>query len=227
MSQSPSIVIADDHPLFRRALTGSLQAQFTEPKIAEADSFWELQGLLEQDANYDLILLDLMMPGAEGFGVLAFLCAHYSHIPVIVVSAMEQPDIMRRAIDHGAAGFLPKSASIEEMANGVNQVLAGGLWIPEAASHAESTSKDELDSAQTLANLTPQQFKVASMVRRGLLNKQIAYELGVTEATVKAHMTEILRKLGVNSRTQAAMIVDKLAIEDTNKANFAEAAVSH
>ena len=221
-SASPSILVADDHPLFRQAITTSLQSLFDSPNFSEADSFWSLQELLNQQTEIDLLLLDLMMPGAEGFGVLAFLNAHYPEIPVIVVSACEQPEIMRRAIDHGAAGFLPKSTPVEEIASAVTQVLKGGLWIPDVARNARPTSSEELESAKTLASLTPQQFKVASMVRRGLLNKQIAYELSVTEATVKAHMTEILRKLKVNSRTQAAMIVDKLAVIDESQDSFSD-----
>jgi DNA-binding NarL/FixJ family response regulator len=158
----------------------------------------------------------LHMPGAEGFSSIIFINAHYSHIPIIIISAHEESDIIRRAIDHGASGFLPKSSSAEDIYQAIDEVLKGGIWIPEHVSPQQSIADDELNAADAIASLTPKQFRVGSMVSQGLLNKQIAFELHVTEATIKAHMTEIFRKLGVHSRTQVVMMFGKLAINPVN-----------
>ena len=212
MVNNPCIIIADDHPLFRSALSSTLSRTLNEPKIIEAEDFNSLQSSIEQYSNANLVLLDLNMPGTEGFSSLVFLTAHYPQVPVMIVSAMEEPDIMRRAVDHGASGFLPKSASIETMSEALLTVLSGDIWLPEGVPETSTTNEAELSIAEALTRLTPQQFRVANMVSQGLLNKQIAYELSVTEATIKAHMTEIFRKLGVHSRTQAAMAIGQLAI---------------
>ena len=212
MVTQPCIIIADDHPLFRSALSGTLQRELTQPQIIEAEDINSLQQCVDANSHTNLILLDLHMPGAEGFSALVFLTAHYPHIPVMIVSAHEEPEIIRRAMDHGASGFLPKSASIETMREALLTVLRGNTWLPEGLTDEPVAGEAELNIAEALANLTPQQFRVASMVSQGLLNKQIAYELHVTEATIKAHMTEIFRKLGVHSRTQAAVAIGQLAI---------------
>ena len=212
MVTQPCIIIADDHPLFRSALSGTLQRELTQPQIIEAEDINSLQQCVDANSHTNLILLDLHMPGAEGFSALVFLTAHYPNIPVMIVSAHEEPEIIRRAMDHGASGFLPKSASIETMREALLTVLRGNTWLPEGLTDEPVAGEAELNIAEALANLTPQQFRVASMVSQGLLNKQIAYELNVTEATIKAHMTEIFRKLGVHSRTQAAVAIGQLAI---------------
>ncbi len=212
MVTHPCIIIADDHPLFRSALSATLQRELSQPQLIEAEDFNSLQQCVDGNSNANLILLDLHMPGAEGFSSLVFLTAHYPQIPVMIVSAHEEPEIIRRAMDHGASGFLPKSASLEAMTDALLTVLRGNTWLPEGLTDEPAAGEVELNIAEALASLTPQQFKVASMVSQGLLNKQIAYELHVTEATIKAHMTEIFRKLGVHSRTQAAVAIGQLAV---------------
>lgn len=212
MIAQPCIIIADDHPLFRTALSHTLQSGIPQARLIEAEDFGSLQARADAHPDAHLILLDLHMPGAEGFSALVYLTAHYPQIPVMVVSAHEEADIIHRAIDHGASGFLPKSASVDTIHTALSTVLAGGIWLPEGLAELSATREEELTVAEALASLTPQQFRVASMVSQGLLNKQIAYELGVTEATVKAHMTEIFKKLGVQSRTQAAVAMSQLAI---------------
>lgn len=207
-----TIIIADDHPLFRTALSGTLKSISPQAEIVESEDLPSLQACVEDHDQASMILLDLHMPGADGFSALIFLTAHYAHIPVIVVSAHDEPEIMRRALDYGASGFLPKSSSTEDMKDALNTVLNGGIWAPEGLSQARVVGNDEQSVADALALLTPQQFRVASMVTQGLLNKQIAYELEVTEATVKAHMTEIFKKLGVHSRTQVALALSQLSI---------------
>jgi DNA-binding NarL/FixJ family response regulator len=221
MSDAYRIIVADDHPLFRSALSGTLLREFPDVQIHEAQDLSSLQLQVEQHDQAQLILLDLHMPGAQGFSGLIFLVAHYPHIPVMIVSAHDQSDIIRRAMDHGASGFLPKSSCIEDMVEAIQTVLQGGVWMPKNVSSDQSSNPNEMNFAQALAQLTPQQFRVANMVSEGLLNKQIAYELGVTEATIKAHMTEIFRKLGLHSRTQVVKAMSTLAVQPIHdQANF-------
>ena len=207
-----NIIIADDHPLFRMALKNSLQQSFADCSILEAEDFTSLTQLLAQNPQSDILLLDLQMPGCEGFSALVYAVAQYPQIPVMVVSAHSEPEIIRRSMDHGASGFLPKSADLAVMSEALLTVIDGGLWQPECSDSAVGASASEEAVADGLGKLTQQQFRVASMVYQGLLNKQIAAELNITEATVKAHMTEIFRKLGLNSRTQVVLAMGQLAV---------------
>lgn len=209
----PTILVADDHPLFREALRNAVARALPNAQLREADSVDALYALVEREPDADLLLLDLNMPGAHGFSALVHLRAHVPQLPVMVVSAREEPAVMRRALDHGAVGFLPKSADATTLGEAIDTVLAGDRWAPPAALKAPAAAADEHDAAQRVRELTPQQFRVLQMLGDGLLNKQIAYELGVSEATIKAHMTAILRKLGANNRTQAVLIAGKLAID--------------
>lgn len=205
-------IIADDHPLFRAALKASLAQNFAGCIVSETASVTELQNLLLSDNTSDLILLDLHMPDAQGFSGLIHLQAHYPEIPVMVISASEAPEVMCRAIDHGAAGFLPKSSHADTITKAINAVISGARWLPEGVNYQAGFDSKEQKMASGIASLTPQQFRVVTLLVQGLLNKQIAYELSVTEATVKAHVTEIFRKLGVHSRTQAALAFSQLDV---------------
>jgi len=209
----PTVLVADDHPLFREALRNAVARALPTATIREAESVDALYALIERESDADLLLLDLNMPGAHGFSALVHLRAHYPQLPVMVVSAREEPAVMRRALDHGAVGFLPKSADAGTLGEAIDAVLAGDRWAPASALKAPAAGAEEHDAAQRVRDLTPQQFRVLQMLGDGLLNKQIAYELGVSEATIKAHMTAILRKLGANNRTQAVLIAGKLAID--------------
>ena len=214
MTSAPIIIIADDHPLFREALSQAVNASLNDVQIEAAHDIASLQQTVETYPLASLILLDLHMPGAHGFSGLIHLNTHHPEIPVIVVSAHASNDIIHRAMDHGASGYLPKSSSVEEITAAINQVLAGQLWLPaDYDASGVSSSEEEMAIAGILSTLTPQQFRVATMLAQGLLNKQIAYELGVTEATIKAHITEIFRKLGVQSRTQAVLTIGKLDVQ--------------
>lgn len=208
-------VIADDHPLFRDALKGAVARLYPDASIAEADTTASLQTLLERGAEPDLLLLDLHMPGASGFSGLIHVRARFPALPVIVVSGNEEPGVMRRAVAHGASGYIPKSTSLDDMAKAIAQVLDGDVWLPASAASSQPThlAPDEADIAKRLRDLTPQQFRVLMMLADGLLNKQIAYELGVSEATIKAHMTAILKKLGASNRTQAVVAAAKLQLD--------------
>ena len=213
MLSSPVILVADDHPLFREALRGAVARVVPDARLHEADSVDALHALVEREPDADLLLLDLNMPGAQGFSALVHLRALHPQLPIVVVSAREEPAVMRRALDHGAMGFIPKSADSAQLGEAIERVLDGDRWAPPAAFTAPAAAADEHDAAQRLRDLTPQQFRVLQMLGAGLLNKQIGYELGVSEATVKAHVTAILRKLGANNRTQAVLIAGRLALD--------------
>ncbi|GAB3312146.1 response regulator transcription factor [Luteimonas notoginsengisoli] len=208
-----TILVADDHPLFREALRGAVQRVLPDVQLREAEDVDALYALVEAEPDADLLLLDLNMPGAQGFSALVHLRALHPQLPIVMVSAREEPAVMRRALDHGAMGFIPKSADAATLGEAITRVLDGDRWAPAAALAAPPASADEHDAAQRLQGLTPQQFRVLQMLGEGLLNKQIGYELGVSEATVKAHMTAILRKLGASNRTQAVLIAGRLALE--------------
>jgi len=208
-----TILIADDHPLFREALRGAVQRILPDASLREADSVDALYALVEANPDADLLLLDLNMPGAHGFSALVHLRALHPQLPVVVVSAREEPSVMRRALDHGALGFIPKSADSETIGTAVGQVLDGERWAPPEAAAAPAMDRDEEAVARRLRDLTPQQFRVLQMLGEGRLNKQIAWDLGVSEATIKAHVTAVLRKLGVNNRTQAVLMAGRLAVD--------------
>ena len=205
-------VIADDHPLFRGALREAVSGLFEHVEIGEAGSFEDVAKLLESGGEVDLILLDLNMPGVRGFSGLMYLRAQYPSVPVVVVSANDDPAVIRRCMDFGASGFIPKTLGIEQMREAVKRVLGGGVWTPPDVDLKAGTDAETADLMGRLSTLTPQQVRVLMMLSEGLLNKQIAYELTVSEATVKAHVSAILQKLGVDSRTQAVIAAAKIEL---------------
>jgi DNA-binding NarL/FixJ family response regulator len=206
------LVVADDHPLFRGALRESMAGLFERAEINEAGSFDEITHLLERSAEIDLILLDLSMPGMRGFSGLMYLRAQYPGVPIIVVSANEDAAVIRRCMNFGASGFIPKTLGIEEMRLAIARVIEGGIWTPPEVDLGQSWDGEAAELMPRLASLTPQQVRVLMMLSEGLLNKQIAYELGVSEATVKAHVSAILQKLGVESRTQAVIAASRIEL---------------
>ena len=220
----PTLLIADDHPLFREALRGAILRLLPSATLREAEDTDGLYAMVEADPGADLLLLDLNIPGANGFSALVYLRAQYPELPVVVVSAREEPAVMRRALDHGAMGFIPKSVDAQTLGDAVRQVLEGNRWAPAAAGNAPAATPDEQEVAERIRELTPQQFRVLQMLATGLLNKQIAYELGVAEATVKAHMSAILRKLGASNRTQAVLVAGRLAVDPPDPDEFEDGA---
>ena len=208
------ILVADDHPLFRDALKRALTQAVPDAVMLEADGVASLQALVEEHADAELLLLDLQMPGANGFSTLAYMRAQYPGLPVVVVSAQEDPAVIRRAVAHGASGYIPKSASVDTIVAAVRRILDGDVWLPPFLTHSSGALEaEEASAASRIAELTPQQFRVLGMIAAGLLNKQIAFELNVSEATIKAHMTAIMRKLHVSNRTQVALCASHLALE--------------
>lgn len=214
-------LIVDDHPLFREALRSAVLAAFPDAGVAEATGMTEALDRLAGPHGTDLALLDLSMPGTTGFEGLLQLRARHPRLPVLVVSGLDDPRIVREALGYGIAGFVPKAAPRAELVEAIRSVMAGAVYLPAgldrtAAPAAPAEARDPL--VERLKTLTPAQFRVLLMLRQGLLNKQIAYELQVGETTVKAHVSEILRKLGVISRTQAVIEAsridfDKIGVE--------------
>jgi DNA-binding NarL/FixJ family response regulator len=208
-----SILIADDHPLYREALKGAIAASCRDAVFLEADSVAAVLELLERHVGVELVVLDLNMPGAHGFSALAHLRGTRPELPVVVVSAADDPRTVRSALDFGAQGFISKSADATRIGHDVELVLAGEAVTPPGFRYGETepAPAEELEIARRIAELTPQQFRVLGLLLSGRLNKQIAYELEVSEATVKAHVTAILRKLAVATRTQAVLLAGRLA----------------
>ena len=204
MDEKTRILIADDHPLFLGALRQALAGAIDGAEIFEAADLESLLAALERTPDMDLVLLDLAMPGVRGFSGLMYLRAQHASVPVIVVSANEDRAVMRRCLDFGASGYIPKSLDVETMRAAVRMVLEGARWAP---ADLDLSTPDEASAlVRRLSSLTPQQVRVLRMLSEGLLNKQIAYELSVSEATIKAHVSAILQKLGVESRTQAVIV---------------------
>jgi DNA-binding NarL/FixJ family response regulator len=204
------LVIADDHPLFRGALREAVTGVFDRAEIGEAGTFEEVTDLLERRGEVDLILLDLRMPGVRGFSGLMYLRAQYPSVPIVVVSANDDPAVIRRCMEFGASGFFPKTLGADALRAAIVRVLQGEVWT---SPDVDLSLKPDAESAAMIARLstlTPQQVRVLMMLSGGLLNKQIAYELGVSEATVKAHVSAILQKLGVDSRTQAVIAAGRI-----------------
>ena len=205
------LVIADDHPLFRGALRGAVTNAVAAATVEEAGSFDELTKLLEQDSDVDLILLDLTMPGISGFSGLIYLRAQYPDVPVVIVSATDDAETIRRSLDFGASGFIPKRFGADTLRDAFTRIMAGDVWIPADVDLSAAADPETARLRDRLVTLTPQQVRVLMMLSQGLLNKQIAYELGVSEATIKAHVSAILQKLGVESRTQAVIMASRIA----------------
>ena len=206
----PVLIIADDHPLFRAALREVVGRYIPGAQIIEVSALDPLQAAIANHPDSDMVLLDLRMPGARGFSSLLYLRAEYPAVPIIVVSASEDPSVVQRALDFGASGFIPKSAGIETIGESLRTVLDGGISAPRLPEGRTKAEELDRELARRLSTLTPQQLKVLVMLAEGQSNKYIAGHLAITEATVKAHITGILRKLGIERRTQAAILAQRL-----------------
>jgi DNA-binding NarL/FixJ family response regulator len=211
------LMIVDDHPLFRGALNQALSASIPDAIVVEAGALDDMIAQLGQSTDIDLILLDLQMPGVAGLSGLLYLRAQHPEIPVMIVSASEDVPLIRRAIEFGASGYAPKSLPVERIRDAVRQVLDGAIWVPPDIDLTANADKETTELVSRLSTLTPQQVRVLMMLGEGLLNKQIAFRLGVSEATIKAHVSAILQKLGVDSRTQAVIAINRIGKADWPK----------
>jgi DNA-binding NarL/FixJ family response regulator len=199
------IVVADDHPLFRAALRSAVKKASPGAEIVECASLAEAQEALAA-GSVDLLLLDLKLSDVDGLTGLTLVRADHPAVPVAVVSASEEPQTIRRTLALGAAGFIPKSAALPDMVAAITAILDGETWAPEV----EAAGPEEVDLQARIASLTPSQLRILEGLKAGRLNKQIAFDLGVTEATIKAHLTSVFRKLGVQNRTQAVILAQSL-----------------
>ncbi|SEQ69947.1 response regulator transcription factor [Sphingobium sp. YR768] len=192
------ILLADDHPLFREALKTALHRILPETRVEETDSIAGVRAALSSDVTVELLLLDLKLPDSEGFAGLMLLRVEYPQVPIVIVSATEDASAISDALAMGAQGFISKSASLQEMADALTAILDGEVWSPRGINLRHPSH-----SVQVLASLTPAQRRVLSHLKSGLMNKQIANEMGVSQATVKAHLAALFRRLGASNRTQA------------------------
>ncbi len=204
-----NILIVDDHPLFREALASAVQQAFDAISVLEASTIQETVDIITENSDIDLILLDLNLPGTSGFGGLLTLRTQFPKQPIVVISGNQDRRIVDEALSYGVVGFIPKSVPTSILKDAIDQVLAGEVFLPPNYQRVGDEEREgeggNGDLAKRLASLTPQQLRVLQMLSEGKLNKQIAYELNVGETTVKAHVSAILRKLKVYSRTQAVI----------------------
>ena len=198
------IIIADDHPLFRTALSHAVSKVWPDATVIEASSAANARAELGDGA--EALLLDLHMEDSSGLSVLMDLRQDFPALPIVIVSASEEPRVYAAASQLGAAAFIPKSASLDLMRDALSAVREGDSWFPDNEQWVD-------DGLARIASLTPAQRRILGQMREGLLNKQIAYELDISEATVKAHITAIFRKLNVISRTQAVLLATKLDVD--------------
>ncbi|MDN5005419.1 response regulator [Bradyrhizobium sp. GCM10027634] len=206
------ILIGDDHPLVQAALRSALSTVLPDLDIVACQSLDEAVSVLSaQSDEIDLILWDLTMPGIQGFAALFILSAQFPTVPVAIISARQEAATIRRAIAYGASGYIPKSLGLPEMADAITKILAGEIWMPPNVGGRGSIQSDDVELAARMASLSAQQLRILAMIVEGKLNKQIAGELDIAEQTVKGHVSTILRKLGVGSRTQAAVLAERLS----------------
>lgn len=209
MFDNMKIILADDHPLFRQALTITLKSHFSGAEIFGAQTIPELEQHLQNVNDADLLLLDLDIPGAQGFNSLITVRRSYPDLGVVIISGFEDKETIHKAMSFGAAGFIPKSTPVPEMIVAIKEVLNGKLWTPDGEFNGNALVPSTDDK---IASLTPKQHKILLMFADGLLNKQIAYELGLSESTIKSHASTIFLKLGVRNRTQAVIMLNELQL---------------
>lgn len=203
------LLLVDDHPLFRAALKGAIANLYPEAVVEEATTLGSAKARAEVEHGIDLVVLDLTLPDSTGLSGLMTLRAQFPELAVVVISATEDADTVRRALSLGASGFIPKSASAKEIGDAFEAVLAGETWSPPQS----RPWKRRTEAAHH--NLTPAQVRMLMALRAGSPNKQIAFEMGVTESTVKCHMSALFRKLGVYNRTQALLVAQTFGVLDS------------
>jgi DNA-binding NarL/FixJ family response regulator len=207
-------LIADDHPLYREALISALRPLFENVDFIQSDGLVSTLEALQQNSDFDLVLLDLNMPGCDNFYGLIRISQDFPHVPVAVVSASDSVEVVSKVMSLGAKGFIPKAAPTQTIADALKQIIDGNNWLPEGMQTSIEHDVPVINIAKLVGELTPKQFQVLKLLQNGLLNKQIAYDLNITEATVKAHISAVFRKLNVNTRTQAVLLLKNLDIPE-------------
>ena len=212
MFDNMKIILADDHPLFRQALTITLKSHFTSAVIVDAENIPELESHLESEEKADLLLLDLDIPGAHGFNSLISIRRSHPDLGIVIISGFEDKETIHKAMSFGAAGFIPKSTPVPKMVVAIEEVLNGTLWTPDG----EFNPNEKINNIDDkIASLTPKQHEILLMFADGLLNKQIASQLGTSESTIKSHASIIFLKLGVRNRTQAVITLNELQLNQS------------
>ncbi|MCW9014126.1 MAG: response regulator transcription factor [Gammaproteobacteria bacterium] len=205
--------VADDHPLFRNAILEVIKQHYPDSVVGQSMDLDSTIRELEKNSETDLLLLDLHMPGSQDLFGLIMVREKFPSIPVSIISAIEEASTVNRAMGHGACGYIPKSCSPQTIHQAMETMLNGDRWVAEEFRNSLTpVDSEEKDLAARIATLTPQQYRVLCHLREGWLNKQIGYELGVTEATIKAHISAIFRKLGISNRTQAVIMLSKMSL---------------
>lgn len=220
------IIIADDHALVREGVAHTLQAEWSDLQALQADNGPNLVALLRQNTDADIVLMDLFMPGADGFGLLENICNSWPDMKIVVLSASENSSHMRKAIDIGASGYIPKSLTREVMIGAMRLILAGGIYIPPASLNEEEQVSDfdfneaDIDPVlikEALPKLTVRQRDVLALLAGGRTNKEIAEALDLSEYTVKIHITAIFKALKVSNRTQAVIVARKFGVKPSSE----------
>lgn len=207
-------LIAEDHPLYREALQGALQTEFSKVNYLESDSFDSTLKTLRRQRNVSILLLDLFMPGCDNFYGLLRIRQLFPNLPIVVISAADTTDVISQVMEFGANAFVPKTARTADMMDAIKTVLNNGTWLPEGmAEQISHVSKDAIEVSNRVKELTPKQFQVLLLVKQGLMNREIASTLNVTEATVKAHISMLFKRLNVKTRTQILVALEKLQLE--------------
>jgi DNA-binding NarL/FixJ family response regulator len=207
-------LIADDHPLYREALILALRPLFKNIDFIQSDGLVSTLKALQQHLDFDLVLLDLNMPGCDNFYGLIRVSQDFPHVPVAVISASDSVEVVSKVMSLGAKAFIPKATPTQNIADALKQIMDGNNWLPEGMQTSIEHDAPVINIAKLVGELTPKQFQVLKLLQNGLLNKQIAFDLNITEATVKAHISAVFRKLNVNTRTQAVLLLQNLDIPE-------------
>jgi DNA-binding NarL/FixJ family response regulator len=210
-------LIVDDHPLYCDALAAAISMVFPGCVVQQSASLTDAFARLDDGFSPSMVIFDLKLPDVSGISGFIAMRERLEDVPILVISALTSHELVRKLMDEGAAGFLPKETSTQELRHVIARVSAGKKYLPRAYAEGTPCAVDRAgDEHPTLAALTPQQKKIMALICAGKANKQIAYEMSLAEATVKAHITGLLGRLGVSNRTQAAVLVKNVLASDTD-----------
>lgn len=225
-----SMLIVDDHPLYSDALESALELVFEDCDIRKASTLSDALELARGGFAPELVMFDLKLPDVTGISGFRTLRAHLPNARVLVISSLASFDLVHSLLHEGAAGFLPKDTSARDLRSVLAEITAGNIYVPKDFRQPSRDGREAICSEfdhPSLAELTPQQKRIMRLICRGKPNKQIAYELSLAEATVKAHITALLRRLGVRNRTQAVVMVESAIAQQAGDEPEARAFLRH